>query len=346
MSTPHPIQSLIDERFRAVQIVAGDSISAAVSQSGELRVWGSFRVSGTPLSGPILLIAFQCLEGSLGFSSAAQHEFLPKKILELGHKPGDIEKVVSVAAGNNHLLVLTTHGNVFSWGTGEQGQLGRKVIDRRKIHGTVPERVTLGRRSNRAVVIGTGGYSSFAVDENGDVWGWGLNAMGQTGTGVSELRSMSNEIHSPMKIESLGRSALDGERVVQIAGGEHHTLFLTSSGRVFACGRCDGGQLGLGEDNDVYKSRPNPDFVDEPLEVIFQNPDDRIAFIAAGTHNNLAITHAGSLYSWGQETQGELGVKGVEAKTPTVVVRREGSFIATSVACGGQHTLGLFRKKA
>lgn len=254
--------------------------------------------------------------------------------------------MVSVAAGNNHLLVLTTHGNVFTWGAGEQGQLGRKIIDRRKIHGTVPEKISLGHRSNRAVVIGAGNYCSFAVDEAGDVWGWGLNTMGQTGTGVSEHGSMLDEVQSPRKVESLCKSALGEEVVVQIAGGEHHTLFLTSAGRVFACGRCDGGQLGLTEDHAKYKSRPNPDFVTEPLEIPFNDVDDPITTIASGTHNNMAATRAGVLYAWGQESQGELGVKEVEARTPTVVVRKEGSFEAIGVACGGQHTLGLFRKKA
>lgn len=46
-ATPHPIQTLVDEKFRAVRIATGDSISAAVSDNGELRVWGSFRVSGS-----------------------------------------------------------------------------------------------------------------------------------------------------------------------------------------------------------------------------------------------------------------------------------------------------------
>ena len=46
-SVPHPLQTLIDEKFRAVRVAAGDSISAAISSEGELRVWGSFRVSIT-----------------------------------------------------------------------------------------------------------------------------------------------------------------------------------------------------------------------------------------------------------------------------------------------------------
>ena len=42
---PFPLQTLVDEGFRATRIATGDSISAAISQEGELRVWGSFRVS-------------------------------------------------------------------------------------------------------------------------------------------------------------------------------------------------------------------------------------------------------------------------------------------------------------
>lgn len=44
-SIPHPLQSLVDDNFRAIKVVTGDSICAALSTDGELRVWGSFRVS-------------------------------------------------------------------------------------------------------------------------------------------------------------------------------------------------------------------------------------------------------------------------------------------------------------
>ena len=33
------------DKFRATRIAAGDSVSVAVSEEGEVRVWGSFRVS-------------------------------------------------------------------------------------------------------------------------------------------------------------------------------------------------------------------------------------------------------------------------------------------------------------
>lgn len=314
-------------------------------------------------------------EGSLGFANGTRHQFTPTPILSLPHKPGNTEKVVSVVSGNNHLLILTTHGNVFSLGAGEQGQLGRKVLERRKIHGTVPEKITLGtKRSRKAVVIGAGNYHSFAVDEKGDVWGWGLNTMGQTGTGRSGKFDPNPEVQVPMKVIGLSMEELSGgdedgdERVVQIVGGEHHSLFLTSEGRVFAVGRTDGGQLGLEPNHPALAERKFPDFIAEPAEVKFpaasavsasaasgsgstgtnrERERDRIVHISAGTHNNIAITEGGALYSWGEGNQGELGVgEDGEAPTPTVVVRREGgSWAAVSAACGGQHTLGLFRKK-
>ncbi|RDB19904.1 Protein pim1 [Hypsizygus marmoreus] len=327
-SIPHPLQSLVDENFRAVQVASGDSICAALSQDGDLRVWGSFRVN----------------EGSLGFSSGLKHQFHPVPILELPHKPGDAEKASAISAGANHVLVLTTHGNILTWGAGEQAQLGRKVLERRKIHGTVPEKVTLGTRTRKAVRIGAGSFHSFAVDDKGDVWGWGLNSMGQTGTGYES--SDDAVVQLPKKVKRLSKKELGGDIVVQIKGGNHHTLFLTSMGKVYACGRSNAGQLGLADDDPALEDRFDPDFVPEPVLVTFPDPDDPIVHIASGPHNNMAVTAGGALYCWGQGTQGELGVPDEEVRTPRIIVRKEGgAWAAVSVSCGGQHTLGLFRKK-
>ncbi len=289
----------------------------------------------------------QGVEGLLGFSSGQKHQFLPVPILDLPSKPGDAEKFTAVAAGNNHLVVLTTHGHVYTWGAGEQGQLGRKVLERRKIHGTTPEKIVLGGRSHKAVVIGAGNYTSFAVDEKGDVWAWGLNNMGQTGTGFTSAASDS-EVQLPKKVIGLSKKELGGdETVVQITGGEHHTLFLTSTGKVYACGRSNGGQVGIDEDDPAVKDREFPDMLEKPTLVTFPDKDDPIVHISVGIHNNLAVTQGGALYTWGTGPQSELGAGDeTELRTPKMIVRKDGgSWAAAAGSCGGQHTLALLRKK-
>lgn len=42
---PVPIQSLVDEGFRAVKVVLGDCIGVVVDGEGQLRAWGTYRVS-------------------------------------------------------------------------------------------------------------------------------------------------------------------------------------------------------------------------------------------------------------------------------------------------------------
>jgi regulator of chromosome condensation len=241
-------------------------------------------------------------EGSLGFADGRKHQFEPTTIMKFDDRS---ERVSSLATGTNHLVVLTTTGNIYTWGAGEQSQLGRKVLERRKIHGTVPEKVTLGTRSRKAVHVGAGTYHSFAVSESGDVWAWGLNSMGQLGTGFET--EDDTIVQMPTPIPALSKEALGGDAVVQIAGGEHHSLFLTSSGKVYACGRSNAGQLGLADDDVAFKDRPFPDFLAQPALVTFPDADDPVVQIAAGSHNNMAVTKDGALYCWGQGTQGELG---------------------------------------
>lgn len=329
---PWSLQSLVDEKFRAVRIAAGDNISAALSDTGDLRVWGSFRG----------------VEGLLGFADGQKYQHIPANILDIKTKPGDEEKFTSVVAGNNHLVVMTTHGNLYTWGAGEQGQLGRKVLERRKIHGTVPEKIILGSRNRKAVVVGAGSYTSFAVDDKGDVWGWGLNNMGQTGTGYSASQV---EVQVPKRVIGLSKADLGGEdHVVEIAGGEHHTLFLTASGKVYACGRADGGQVGISKEDKAFEDADDKDMLTEPALVTFPGDDDDedpIVHVSAGIHNNLAVSKDGALFCWGTGPQGELGAgDDTEVKTPKMIVRREGgSWAAIAADCGGQHSLGLFRKK-
>jgi len=244
--------------------------------------------------------------------------------------------------------VLTTLGNVYTWGLSELGRLGRKVSTFK----SAPDRVLLGDGSRKAVVIGAGETTSFAVDDSGDVWGWGLNSMGHTGTG--HPKHDKDVVERPSKVIGLSSTELgNSDRVVKIAGGEHHTLFLTSQGKVYVCGKSNDGQLGLASNHDAEDHRTTR-FVSEPVRIDFPSnaDDDPIVHISAGLRYNMAVTRDGILYSWGFGPQGELGLSQPSpdneielALTPQPVTRREGSWAVKDVSCGGMHVLGLFQKR-
>ncbi|KAF8695639.1 chromosome condensation (RCC1) repeat, partial [Rhizoctonia solani] len=223
---PMVVKTLVDEEFRAVDVCAGDSISVALGEGGALRVWGSFRSS----------------DGLLGFSPNAPRvtQILPTLPSKLAS-----ERFTQVTCGTDHVLALTSKGIIVAWGNGQQAQLGRRIIERRKVNGLVPHRLALRKIKS----VGSGSYHSFAVDHKGDVYAWGLNSMRQCGTGLDE-----DVVTQPTLVPSLSASALgSGRRVVAIAGGEHHTIFLVSDGTVYACGRCDGFELGLGSDHPAMR---------------------------------------------------------------------------------------------
>lgn len=82
----------------------------------------------------------------------------------------DIQKAVKIAAGSLFSAVLTETGNVYTWGNGEQGQLGQgsKVLHRPR-----PSQVT-AISAETIVDLVCGESYALAVSQEGKVFGWGL----------------------------------------------------------------------------------------------------------------------------------------------------------------------------
>lgn len=180
----------------------------------------------------------QSNDGLLGFDptpKAAKLQFTPRPLHGL-----EKVKFSAVACGEDHVLALSLQGHVWSWGNGQQSQLGRRVIERRKLNALSPSKLAL----RKIAAIGCGSYHSFAVDDQGKVYAWGLNTFGQLG-----LETVEDQVVEPLVVEALLPEKHDGAKVVQIDAGSHFSLFLFDNGQVWGTGRCDGNELGLGDDH-------------------------------------------------------------------------------------------------
>lgn len=241
-----------------------------------------------------------------------------------------------MCAGTDHVLALDKYGNVFAWGNGQQHQLGRRVVERTRMNGLSPREIGL----HKIKKIGAGSYHSFAIDEQGKIFSWGVNQYAQTGC-YDEDDSLAGGalIPTPTQVK-----ALDGLEVVQITGGEHHSAAITKDGTLLMWGRMDAAELGLDKskipaDSFVKDVAGRERFLPVPTAI----EGLKFNYIGCGTHHNVAIEKSeGAAYSWGYAEGFQVGLgPGVETvELPTKIVNTATKGIRMLWAgCGGQYSV-------
>lgn len=202
-----------------------------------------------------------------------------------------MKKIKHLACGDNHVLALNDKGAVFSWGSGQQNQLGRRIIERNKLNGLQPREFGLPKNIAH---IGCGAFHSFAVHDSGKVYAWGLNSYGETGIRAKAGDDEAAIVH-PTLVDSLSK-----KNVTQISGGAHHSLAVTTEGQCLVWGRLDGYQSGLkvdtlSDDVLIKDERGRPRILMDPTPV----PGIHASVVAAGSDHSLAIDNEGRPWSWG-----------------------------------------------
>jgi len=149
------------------------------------------------------------------------------------------KKASRVFAGQDASFVVTTEGELFSFGDNSNGQLGHGTDFRSISNSPVPKLVkSLPQRCRvRSIAAGVGHVLALTTD--GDVFSWGWNGEGQLGcgTGVS-----ASHLYSPFLVP-----ALQGEQVEKVAAGRVHSVALLKSGEVATWGNAESGRLGHGD---------------------------------------------------------------------------------------------------
>ncbi|KAI8929480.1 regulator of chromosome condensation 1/beta-lactamase-inhibitor protein II [Entophlyctis helioformis] len=302
---PGPVEGL-DKEF-IVTAACGDSISAALTREGRVYAWGTFRDK----------------TGIFGFAPGI-------KIQDRPHLIPELKSVVQIAAGTNHLVAVGRDGKIYTWGVGEQGQLGRKVISRHLVEASLtPRPVNFRpphRLSSRFTHVYCGGYHTFMVHETQALFSFGLNNYGQLGLGDAE------DHDNPEQVEGL--EPADG--IALVSGGEHHTVVLDQKGNVHTFGRGDSGQLGFPSTERLEEAKHLPSLTNT-------------VSVSANGAFSLAVckdkeSGINKLYGWGYGEMNQLANGGEDSPEPSEFTLKGRHVIAA--AAGGQHTLFLLRPKA
>ncbi|XP_073698965.1 probable E3 ubiquitin-protein ligase HERC4 [Garra rufa] len=192
-----PFKSLNNRQV--IQIACGDHHSMALTNDGQLFVWG------------------ENFHGQLGLrkdhptSPSAQH------VESLSGIP-----VAQISAGGDHSFVLSLSGVVFGWGKNSAGQLGLGDTTDRHVPTVVN---SLNRK--KTVSISCGGEHTATLSKGGTVFTFGSGCSGQLGH-----NSFEDELYPRVVAE------LWGSEVSQVTCGRRHTLASITSSKViysFGC---------------------------------------------------------------------------------------------------------------
>ncbi|KAE8299177.1 X-linked retinitis pigmentosa GTPase regulator Precursor [Larimichthys crocea] len=238
-----------------VQVSCGGEHTAVITENGRLLMFG--------------VNAW----GQLG------HGFKPTVCKPASVKALKSEKVKLVACGKDHTIVCTWRGSVYGAGSNQVGQLGLGHCNNTtSFH-------LLRPFCDHAPIktLSAGCNTSAALTEDGRLFMWGDNSVGQIGLGYEEFAAEPTEVNV-------------GEAVMWVSCGYHHSAFVTVDGDLYTFGENANGRLGLQVEQ--LANHRVPQRVEEIL--------GRVTQVSCGGEHTVALTED-SVYTFGRGQHGQLG---------------------------------------
>ena len=300
--------------FQNVMAIAGGTFhSLALKHDGTVWTWGS---NGS---------------GQLGNTSVGTYSNSPIQVMDAGGN-SYFTNCIYISGGETHSVAVKSDGSVWSWGDNSVGQLGSNS----SYNSALPIKVT-GASGNgtldHIIAVSAGIYHTIALKNDGTVWAWGSNNLGQLG---NELYPVYSKFPVPVVTE---QGALSD--IIAIAAGDSHNLALHKSGIIYAWGDNAKGQLGNWTTGGI-RSTPAPvksfDGVNDLIHVVD---------IAAGSSHSVAILNDETVAAWGDNQLGRLGNNTfvdssipVRVKTTDGITNLEG---IVAIDVGNSHNLAFKR---
>ncbi|KAL9317636.1 hypothetical protein ACSQ67_014153 [Phaseolus vulgaris] len=285
-------------------VACGEFHTCAVTMFGELYTWGD----GTHNA------------GLLGHGTDVSH-WIPKRIA------GPLEglQVALVTCGPWHTALITSTGQLFTFGDGTFGVLGHG--DRENV--SYPREVE-SLSGLRTIAVACGVWHTAAVVEvivtqssasvsSGKLFTWGDGDKNRLGHGDKDPR-----------LEPTCVPSLIDYNFHRIACGHSLTVGLTTSGQVFTMGSTVYGQLGNPQSDGKLPCLVEDKLAGEPVEEI-----------ACGAYHVAVLTCKNEVYTWGKGANGRLGHGDVEdRKTPTLVEALKDRHVKY-IACGSNYSAAI-----
>jgi len=274
-------------------VYAGGLFTLAIKQDGTLWGWG---YNG---------------DGELGMDNTTGIYFSPTQI-------GMENNWVSVSGGFRFALAMKADGTIWATGSNTNGQLGR------------PASVLLDSTfkqigsDNDWKFIGAGALHSFAVRNNGTLWGWGDNEYGQLGSGIADTAASVMQIGTDTNWQYItgADGALSPSTFAVI--GYHSAGLKTNAEGICTAGADYYGQLGT----DTIIGLPNAQFY----------------FDCSVGDNALAVAYVmknAAVNVYPNPASGLLHIDGITNTAQYKVVNMMGTVAQTGTLQNGDNTLSI-----
>ena len=191
---------------------------------------------------------------------------------------------------------IKTDGTLWGWGSPSAYILPGGV--------GISSPIQIGTYTNWKQICGSkGGTSVAGLRTDGTLWAWGYNEYGQLGNSQSNPNSPYAYISSPIQIGALTNWK-------QVSMGQYHAAAVKTDGTLWAWGYNNNGQLGY--DTTIYTfgttNQSSPVQVAGGSTWANTDPNTQVLTISGWSEHAMAIASNGTLWAWGQNDKGQLGI--------------------------------------
>ncbi len=262
---------------------------------------------------------FVVINDSLAYLKTIETNETDTGILEISDGEDSIQITVTLKAlywkqistGNDHTVAIKSNGTLWAWGSNTYGKLGDGTIEEERLS-PVQESTKATNWSSAAA----GNAHTIAIKNDGTLWAWGSNYQGQSGNNIEETTSVPTQ--------EITKTTNWSSAVV----GSDHTIAIKNDGTLWAWGRNLNGQFGDGttENKSV------------PTQEITKATDWKN--VNAGHSYTVAIKNDGTLWAWGNNSNGQLGIGTSESTSvPTQEITKAEDW--KNVSAGKWHIVAL-----